>query len=436
MKDEMYFYKKAIILLLLVFVEKSIALNLTGEPLFIANLTNTLKISPTIKNQLMNMAASSEDTYHIFYSKTPPLFQAYPTLKDSVSYCDFANLPTPAYSLKTLNTHLNTSLYIKRDDLTGKIVEGRNIFGGNKVRKLEFLLADALNNGAETVLTFGCAGSNHLVATAAYAQHLGLVSHSMICPQPNSNTVQRNLLLMHHYGSNLHPCASRPDRVEKTVETYFASKKNNDNFPYFIPTGASTPLGVLGYVNAIFELANQIRNELIPEPDYIYVAAGSMGTAAGLLLGITSLQLKTQLKVVTVEPLSDQEAFNEIRKLFKETNNLLHEKDPSFSIFDFPSKKLTILEGYGGQEYGSFTPDGKNAFSFFLSYENILLDGTYTAKTVAGMLDDIEKNNLFNKNILYWHTFCANTPSLTFERYTQLPVDLHHYFETSAQTFE
>ena len=220
------------------------------------------------------------------------LFKAYQGLSDKIPYLQLANLPTPINRCSSLESTLHfEQIYIKHDDLTG----ADGLYGGNKVRKLEFLLADALNQGAKEILTFGSVGTNHGLATACYADKLGLKCLLMLKPQPNSPVVRQNLLLDHYFNARLELFADAQQR-KQAADEYLTNNKDT----YFIPTGGSVPLGVLGFVNAVFELKEQIQQGIIPEPDYIYVPAGSCGTTAGLLLGIALAKLKSIIIAIAV----------------------------------------------------------------------------------------------------------------------------------------
>jgi D-cysteine desulfhydrase len=130
-----------------------------------------------------------------------PLFKQYPLLREKLPYVSLGEFPTPVQKLDRIGRDLGMSrLYIKRDDLSGRI------YGGNKVRKLEFLLGNTLKANAKEVMTFGGAGSNHALATAIYARQIGLKGISMLMPQPNAHCVRRNLLIGYHCGAELHLC--------------------------------------------------------------------------------------------------------------------------------------------------------------------------------------------------------------------------------------
>ena len=230
------------------------------------------------------------------------LFQRYPLLREKLPYVALGDFPTPVQRLERLGDELGIGqLYIKRDDLSGKL------YGGNKPRKLEFELGDALRSGSSEVITFGGIGSNHALATAIYAKQLGLKTISMLVPQPNSNIVRRNLLADYHYGAEMHLCGtSLESAVSKlliravTLYQVIRHRIKSGRFPHLIRPGGSSPLGVNGFVNAALELSEQVAKGELPEPDFIYVAAGTMGTASGLTLGLKIAGLKSRMVAVTV----------------------------------------------------------------------------------------------------------------------------------------
>ncbi|HEB41766.1 MAG TPA: pyridoxal-phosphate dependent enzyme [Candidatus Dependentiae bacterium] len=278
-----------------------------------------------------------------------------------------------------------------------------------------------------------------MVATACYAQALGLKCIAMLKKQPNSQVVRRNLLLMHHFGTEIHLCPDTEFRTLQTIATCIEHKNNHSDFPYFMPTGGSIPVGILGFVNAAFELKRQIEEGVMPEPDYLYVAAGSLGTMVGLLLGLKAAGLKTQLRSVLVEPIENLKASREeITKLFKETNRLLHDADPSFPVWNLTEDEIYLNTDFTGSDYGLFTPEGKQALTTLQETEDIKLDGTYTAKAFAGLLDDASKGLCKNKVILFWNTFCSDDfdDILATQDYKQLSLCFHEFFEKEIQPLD
>lgn len=370
-------------------------------------------------------------------NQLPPLFSAYPRLAERINYLPLGNFPTPICALRAISAQLsNVILYCKQDNLCGKQQpSGTTLFGGNKVRKLEFLLADALAQNAKTIITFGCAGSNHVVATAVYSQLLGLQCIGLLKPQPISYGVRRNLALMHHYGAQIRLYATPALREVGAIEIL---QSNQNPAPYVIHTGGSQPIGVLGFVNAAFELKEQILRGELPEPDYIYVAAGSLGTAAGLLLGCKAAGLKSQIVAVATEPTDHAIITKIIENLFVETAALLHQSDPSFPQFQFLPHDTCIRLSSTGTDYGLFTTEAAKVLQRVMASEQLRLDGTYTAKAFDGLLRDAEAGLLEHKVVLFWHTYDGNNfDHLTknFD-YRALPQALQSYFTQDVQPLD
>ncbi len=363
----------------------------------------------------------------------PYLFKKFPTLKSNVPHIDLCDLPTPVVELKNFCKHLHCkNIFMKRDDVTGKNIDnGFRLYGGNKPRKLEFLLADALNRGAKTIITYGCAGSNHALATAVHARELGLRTILMLKDQPNSHVVRHNLLLDAYCGAQL---KFFPNNRVRSLAANEILK--NDATAYLIPTGGSNPIGVFRFVNAGLELAHQIATGAIEEPDLIYVATGSCATTAGLLLGIKAANLKSKIVAVCVEPEEEKDEFLlTIQKLFAETNAMLNALDASFPLFAFPEADLILNKKFCGTQYGLYVAETMDALKTFKDLEHIRLEGTYSVKPVAAIIDDVLSGEAQGKNILFWNTYCGiDYSEVTHDvDYKKLPQEFHKYFEEDVQ---
>ncbi len=368
-----------------------------------------------------------------------PLFERFPSLADKLPYVSLGEFPTPVQELPQLGGDLGIGhLFIKRDDLSGKT------YGGNKPRKLEFLLGNALRANAKEVITFGGAGSNHSLATAIYARQLGLKSISMLMPQPNAKYVRRNLLMSYYYGAELHLCGAElhlrrtmPLVYLATTSQFLRHWPRYRRLPHLIPPGGSSPLGVIGFVNAAFELKVQIAKNEIPEPDYLYVATGTMGTAAGLMLGIRAANLKTRVVPIRV---ADVKFVNVkgMLKLIQDTNSLLRSVDQSFPELEFSERDIDIRQDFFGQQYALFTKKGMQATKRMEERESIKLDGTYTGKTVAAIIQDAENKELANKAVLFWNTMNSRDFSdvISTVDYNNLPKSFHSYFRAEVQPLD
>jgi len=353
------------------------------------------------------------------------LLDQFPDIKNNIAHIELATLPSPVYKSDELGKILNfNNIFIKRDDLTGCNL--KNLYGGNKVRKLEFLLADALKKRCNKIVTLGSVGSNHCVATACYAQKLNFDCLLLLKDQPNSPVVQQNLLLNHSFGAQM----LFFETIHKRNKVFADMSKMKD--VYCISVGGSTPLGVLGYVNAVFELKNQINEGVIPKPDIIYIPVGSCGTVTGLLLGSKLAGLDFRIVGVLIAPERRHGIFaSNIKKLFNETNQLLHSLDSRIPLFDFPVNCLTICKDFCGPKYGVWLPEANEARTLLYQAEKIVIEGTYSAKCLAALVKDI-KNKQIDKDgiVLFWNTYCGlDFSHLTSALdYKQLDKSLHKYF--------
>lgn len=340
------------------------------------------------------------------------LFQAYPSLQEKISYVSLGNWPTTVKKLEVLSEQYGARIYVKDEGCCGlPDAKGFTSFGGNKVRKLEFLLADAIAKGYTTVLTYGGLASNHVVATACYAHQLGLQMIGLLFKQHLPSNAMRNLLLNLHFGANLFMCP-QPRLLNDDEMTLFLNEHNFEA-AYVIPLGGSNVLGVLGVVNGVLELADQIEKGMLPEPDIIYVPFGSMGTTAGLLLGIKLAGLKTKVCAVKV---TKTEKFNEqnLLVLCKDANTYLHELDDTIPLFTWDSHDIEIRTEFVGDGYAHTTPGAAQAQEQFKEREHIILDQTYTAKAADALLSDCQHHRINpNQIILFWNTYCSyEYPSL------------------------
>jgi D-cysteine desulfhydrase len=363
-----------------------------------------------------------------------PLFEQFPALKANLPYVSLCELPTPIKKLNRMGEKIGLDqLYIKRDDLTGKI------YGGNKVRKLEFILGDALRKGAKETLTFGFAGSNHALATAIYARHLGLRSISMLLPQHNAHYVRRNLLMSHYCEVELHQHSNKLLLSLSTMVQHLRHRLKKGKVPYFIPPGGSSPPGITGFVNAAFELKNQVERQEIPEPDLIYVGLGTAGTAVGLMIGLKILKMKTRVIPIRV---IDKKIIDKttVIKRYSETISFLHSLDPSFPRTGLSADDFETRDEYLGSGYAQFTKQGIEAINLMEETEGIKLDGTYTGKTFSALIDDAYKHkyNMKDKVVLFWNTLNSRDFSNSIQNmdYHQLPGTFHRYFEKEVQPLD
>jgi D-cysteine desulfhydrase len=415
-----------------------------GEKLCIESLSTYLPVDSATLNEMYKQVSESKEPKKkkVIHSAERPFFKKFPALKKKIPLVELADLPTPIIKAEKLTARLKSApIYIKQDDVSGKMLkDGSRLFGGNKMRILEIEMGRAVYEDAQTVIAMGCDGSNLVTAVAACTDYLGLSMVGVIKPQPNAHVVQRNLLLMDYYGARLVCSTSPQNRADNTIKTFKAIKKDTGRFPYFIPIGASTPYSVIGFINAAFELKEQIKQGVMPEPDRIYIAAGqTVGTYVGLLIGARLVGLRSQIYAVAVEPDTDGSLYaKEIKSLFTKSVELLHSLDPSFPLLAFNANDVRVIHSACGKKYALFTKQAADGIAVLKETEHIELDGIYAGKAMAALLHDIAHTIKSHETILFWNTFCGLdfSPLIAKRDYKKLPKALHHYFETEVQELD
>lgn len=317
----------------------------------------------------------------------------------TIPHLSYGYYPTPLEELPRLRAALAQRygqcprLLIKRDDYTGPG------FGGNKVRKLEYVLAQAQAAGATAAITSGGAKSNHARATAALCARLGLrcilvlnqasVTHAGL--QPASLAVDELC------GAEIHCVASRAERAP-TVMAIAERLRSAGRKVSVIPLGASVPLGALGYVRAVEETTRQLAARDL-RVDYVFHSSSSGGTQAGLIAGHQLCKLVNQ-QIIGVSP--DDPAAS----IAAEVGGIVRGIG---ALLDLPAGALdetaTVLDDYIGPGYGIPSPQGEAATALLARTEGILLDPVYTAKAMAALIDWIEQGRLrADETALFWHT--------------------------------
>lgn len=398
------------------------------------------------------------------------LFEAYPVLEQKLPYICLGEFPTPVHACapstftaemplcrqQSLALRMSglggrgggqedcapATLYIKQDGLTGCVqADGSRAYGGNKLRKLQYLLADALAQGARSVLTFGCAGSNHALQTAVCCKQLGLQAITLLKPQHNLQQVRHNLLLQLACGAQVLYTPDNTQRSLDVIKICEEREKIDGRAPYFIPTGGSVPRGAVGYVEAALELKQQIDAGLLPVPAKIYVSFSwcSGATGVGLLLGLKLAGIKSEVHLVLDEP-EDELGVSERRlhSLFADTNSFLHGLDPAIPLCELTADDYVLRKDFAGEDYALLTHEGVAAMKALREAENIQLDGVYAGKCCAALMHDLHSGACAGQNILFWNTFCAETYTDLIKDidYKKLPVPLQVYFETPVQPLD
>jgi D-cysteine desulfhydrase len=322
-----------------------------------------------------------------------PLAVKFPLLLNSLSPLPLATLPTPVRHLP----NLPGNLYLKQDNLTS------SLYGGNKVRKLEFLLAEAKRANAQTVVTMGGIGSNHLLATALHAARQGLRTVGVVFPQPETDSVKRNLMADRGAGCELVFIPSKYLLPAYVAKTLLSLRRREGRKPVLIPGGGSSPPGVLGFVDAALELAGQVAAGDLPEPAAVFVAYGTGGTAAGLSLGLQLAGLKTRVIAVRV---IDRLIANRPRlmMLLSATAHCLASRADQTARPASLGKNLEIRQGYIGPGYGHATKAAERAVDLFAKEEGVKLEFTYTGKAAAAFLEEAQTTTA---PLLFWNTYSS-----------------------------
>jgi D-cysteine desulfhydrase family pyridoxal phosphate-dependent enzyme len=315
-----------------------------------------------------------------------------------------AHLPTAIEPLPRLSEELGGPiLYIKRDDQTGLA------FGGNKARKLEFLVAEAKAHGAHTLITAGAAQSNHCRQTAASAARFGFKCKLVLAGETPKES-SGNLLIDRLLGAEI-IWTNNNVREDVLQETFDKAWKAGDR-PYLIPYGGSNSIGATGYVYSIIELLDQISHDeitLASAPDWIVFASSSGGTQAGLIVGAELFGYAGRILGISVDEPAEILS-SRVTMLANETSDHL-QVDRVFT-----ADQVLVNSDYLGGGYGVMGDKEIQAIELFARLEGILLDPVYTGKAAAGLINLI-RNGYFRKDetVLFWHT--GGTPALFATRY-------------------
>ncbi len=312
-----------------------------------------------------------------------------------------ATLPTPINSLSNLSSTLGgPQILVKRDDLTGLGL------GGNKVRKLEYLIAEAQANGAKMLITTGASQSNHCRQTAAAAARMGYACH-LILTKYSGGSEGGNLLLNSLFGAEITFC----DQIERdsVLKDVFNNAWNSGKRPYLIPYGGSSPVGAAAYVLAFTEMVNQGVT-----PDVIVFPSSSGGTQAGLILGAKINKSHARILGISVDKPEEE--------LQIKIANLVNETADRMQAFESAEPgEILINDQYIGGGYGVLSSLERDAIKLFARTEGMVLDPVYTARAAGALVDLIKNGELkAGEQVLFWHT--GGIPALFASQYSGLLI--------------
>ncbi|MFN8433242.1 MAG: D-cysteine desulfhydrase family protein [Anaerolineales bacterium] len=331
----------------------------------------------------------------------------------NIARLNFAHLPTPIEELPNLSKALGgPRIFVKRDDQTGLA------FGGNKTRKLEFLIAEAREQGADLLISGGAMQSNHCRQTAAAAARYGFEC-KLVLTGEKPVQASANFLLDQLFGAEIitvEDRAFRDQTLQKTFDDAVAAGKK----PYLVPYGGSSPTGAMGYTFAMEELMKQLNGDLGGFQnlrglergiDWIVFGTSSGGTHAGLVLGQRLFGYKGKVLGISIDE-PEEELKSHVSDLASRASEKLGER------IQFSRNDVLATEDYCQAGYGIFGEGEREAIRLFARHEGLLLDPVYTGRAAAGMVDLIRKG-FFKKDetILFWHT--GGQPALFADKYAQ-----------------
>jgi D-cysteine desulfhydrase len=316
----------------------------------------------------------------------------------TISRLNFAHLPTPIEELSNLSKVFGgPRIFVKRDDQTGLA------FGGNKTRKLEFLIAEAREQGADLLISGGAMQSNHCRQTAAAAARYGFEC-KLVLTGEKPKQPSANLLLDGLFGAEIITVEDRAFRdqiLQKTFDDAIVAGKK----PYLVPYGGSSPTGALGYAFAVEEFMQQNIHA-----DWIVFGTSSGGTHAGLALGQRMFGFKGKVLGISIDETED-DLKNHVSALASQTSEKLGGR------INFTRDDVLATDKYCQAGYGVFGEGEREAINLFARHEGLLLDPVYTGRAAAGMIDLIRRG-FFKKDetVLFWHT--GGQPALFAEKYS------------------
>ena len=324
------------------------------------------------------------------------LFALYPGTA-ALSHVELLDAPTPVVRVGGELADGIAGLWFKRDDISA------SAYGGNKVRKLEFTLGRAIDEKRKTVITLGALGSNHVLATAIHGAACGLEVHAILTPQVATGYLAPNLAADLAAGATLHP-VTRAENAPRAAAALRAELRERDGVePAVLPFGGTSAEAEAGFVSAALELCAQVESGLLPEPDLVYVPLGSTGTAVGLAIGFAAAGVRTRVVGVRVIP-ADVVSLEQLREVAQGALTLLDWLDASFPTLRPEDLPLEVREGFLGSGYAVPTKAGREAIEL-AARAGIVLESTYTAKTLAALLADARAGSLAGANVVFWNTY-------------------------------
>ena len=321
------------------------------------------------------------------------LTSRFPQLDRDVGRLALAQLPTPVREYNVTLSGRRLTLFIKLDNLTS------DVYGGNKVRKLEYLLHEAQRRQCRRIATFGTVGSHHALATAVFAARVGMpctcfLSHQRSTPETTS-ALEAHLGL----GTQLVHFGGKYAQRIATLRKHLWGREI-----YVIPPGGTSWLGTLGFVRAGVELANQVATGSLPVPERLYVATGTMGTAAGLALGLALCGLATEVQAIRVSEtwLCNEQ---ELSRCMAKATSMMHRVDARIPADLHQRTNIRLRHDFFAGGYAHSDRATDQAIAFAGDQLDLSLEATYTGKALAALLHDLQTHAESGQSFLFWNTF-------------------------------
>lgn len=350
---------------------------------------------------------------------TDSLLAAFPRLASNLGKMALAELPTPVNTVQFECASGERTISIKHDDVSNAS------YGGNKIRKLEYILQRARERDAKRIATFGAVGSNHALATAIIAVASGFDCTCLLVPQKSTPTIARTLNMHRRMGTELIPLGRSVDHLS-TYRRYLQHRRC-----WVIPMGGSSWLGAVGFVNAGLELAQQIAAGEVSAPSRIYMANGTMGSCAGLSLGLALAELPIELHVVRVveERFASPPAF---RRLQQKTATMLRRLDPSIPADLATRARFRWRDEFFAGGYAVSDAVTRSAVDRAATSLGLRIETTYTGKAMAALLHDLESPGYDGGHYLFWNTYNSQPLPVTGARpptRDNVPEEFMRYYD-------
>jgi D-cysteine desulfhydrase len=324
-----------------------------------------------------------------------PLFRHVPGLEDVVRPMDLAELPTPIREEPALAKRWGlTELHIKCDDLSSPV------YGGSKLRNLEYFLGRARAQGATGVATMGPYGSHQVLATAVYGKRAGFRTRAVLTPQPDVREGALNERLLPALDMEILRC----NGFAAVPWAYLGARLRplGGKRPYWIPPGSADPLGVLGVIDGAFEVAEAVQKGELPMPDDVIVPTGTCATAAGLYLGFAMAGLPVRVVAVRVVPLVIT-GVHKLKRMARRTLKILRNSGYRQAV---PWGELLWVDDYAAPGYGLASEEAQATMAEVAELGSFRTDVTYTGKSLALL----RAGKLAGRRVLFWNTFSATDP--------------------------